>query len=55
MPIVNTKILRDAKLSASDMALYLHHHGWQELPNKNTRLIIFQKTAYGSSGQSLED
>jgi hypothetical protein len=42
MPIVNTKILKDAKLSANDMAFYLRHHGWQERPGKNTRITVFQ-------------
>jgi hypothetical protein len=42
MQIVNTKILKDAKLSANDMASYLRHHGWQERPGKNTRIRVFQ-------------
>ncbi len=42
MLIVNTKLLRDAKLSVNDMALYLRYHGWQELPKKNPRLTVFQ-------------
>jgi hypothetical protein len=42
MQIVNTKILKDAKLSANDMAFYLRHHGWQERSGKNTRIRVFQ-------------
>jgi hypothetical protein len=39
---VNTKLLRDAKLSVNDMALYLRYHGWQELPKNNSRVTVFQ-------------
>jgi hypothetical protein len=42
MRIVNTKLLKDAKLSVDDMALYLRFHGWQELPGKNSRVTVFQ-------------
>jgi hypothetical protein len=39
---VNTKLLKDAKLSVNDMALYLRYHGWQELPKNNPRVTVFQ-------------
>jgi hypothetical protein len=39
---VNTKLLKDAKLSINDMALYLRYHGWQELPKNNPRVTVFQ-------------
>ncbi len=42
MRIVNTKLLKDAKLSVNDMALYLRYYGWKELPEKNPRIIVFQ-------------
>lgn len=42
MRIVNTKLLKDAKLSVDDMALYLCFHGWQKLSGKNPRVTVFQ-------------
>jgi hypothetical protein len=41
----NTKILKDAQLSANDMAFYLRRHGWQERPGENTRITFFNSFA----------
>jgi hypothetical protein len=45
---VNPQLLKDANLSVDNMSLYLRHHGWQEVPGKNTQIQDFlriQRTA----------
>jgi hypothetical protein len=39
---ISPQLLKDARLSVSEMAAYLIQHGWQQLPNSNDRLMIFQ-------------
>jgi hypothetical protein len=42
MSIINTKIVKESKLSLNEMAYYLRHHGWQEVPGQNKYLAVFQ-------------
>jgi hypothetical protein len=39
---ISPQLLKDAQLSVSNMASYLIQHGWQQLPNRNDRVMIFQ-------------
>lgn len=39
---ISPQLLREAKLSVHDMAAYLTEHGWQQVPNQNQRVTIFQ-------------
>jgi hypothetical protein len=39
---IDPQTLKDARLSVSTMAVYLTQHGWQQVPNQNDRLMVFQ-------------
>jgi hypothetical protein len=39
---ISPQLLREAKLSVNDMAEYLIEHGWEQIPNQNPRVMIFQ-------------
>ena len=39
---ISPQLLKDAQLSVNSMAAYLIQHGWQQLPNHNDRVMIFQ-------------
>jgi hypothetical protein len=39
---ISPQLLKEAKLSVDDMAIYLTEHGWKKVPNQNQRVTIFQ-------------
>ena len=39
---ISPQLLKDAQLSVNSMAAYLIQHDWQQLPNHNDRVMIFQ-------------
>jgi hypothetical protein len=39
---ISPQLLREAKLSVNDMAAYLINNGWEKIPNRNQRVMIFQ-------------
>jgi hypothetical protein len=39
---ISPQLLRQSDLSVNDMAAYLTQHGWDKVPNRNQRVMIFQ-------------
>lgn len=39
---ISPQLLRQSKLSVNDMAAYLIQYGWDKIPNRNQRVMIFQ-------------